>query len=328
MKKKILLISQGAAFMVGTINKNFKDAGYEVVPVLPKLDDIDAHQGEAELFVFYLGDFVSDIAETLVFLNDLCTERDKLLILIGNPAELSVVEQYIPQAVAAAIFERPLDVKSLIAETERLIEANDDSARRKSILLVDDDVTFLKMMKGWLSMSYRVTIVTSGAQALMYVADNRPDLILLDYEMPVTSGAQVLEMLRAEKKIAGIPVIFLTGKDDRDSVLKLLALKPDGYLLKTLPREEILNTASFMAAREPQSGRQKSDCILFAIAFLFIVRSVPFFVFVIALRPWIVVYYCLAFGLVGHDRRAVLVNQINRLQGQFSIYDAEGISFQ
>ena len=251
MKKKILLISQGAAFMVGTINKNFKDAGYEVVPVLPKLDDIDAHQGEAELFVFYLGDFVSDIAETLVFLNDLCTERDKLLILIGNPAELSVVEQYIPQAVAAAIFERPLDVKSLIAETERLMEANYDSERRKSILLVDDDVTFLKMMKGWLSMSYRVTIVTSGAQALMYVADNRPDLILLDYEMPVTSGAQVLEMLRAEKKIAGIPVIFLTGKDDRDSVLKLLALKPDGYLLKTLPREEILkNVEEFFTKKK------------------------------------------------------------------------------
>ena len=49
----------------------------------------------------------------------------------------------------------------------------------------------------------------------MYIADNKPDLILLDYEMPVTSGPQVLEMIRSETKTDTIPVIFLTGKGDR-----------------------------------------------------------------------------------------------------------------
>lgn len=65
-----------------------------------------------------------------------------------------------------------------------------------------------------------MTIVTSGAQAMMYVADNQPDLILLDYEMPVTSGPQVLEMLRSEPKTAKIPVIFLTGKGGRDKLVE------------------------------------------------------------------------------------------------------------
>ena len=98
------------------------------------------------------------------------------------------------------------------------------------------------MMKGWLDDEYRVTIVTSGTQALMYIADNRPDLILLDYEMPVISGPQVLEMIRSETKVDNIPVMFLTGKGDRESVLKVLALKPDGYLLKSLNREQILDS--------------------------------------------------------------------------------------
>ena len=74
----------------------------------------------------------------------------------------------------------------------------------------------------------------------MYIADNSPDLILLDYEMPVTSGPQLLEMIRSEPKLDSTPVIFLTGKGDRESVLKVLSLKPDGYLLKSMPRENIL----------------------------------------------------------------------------------------
>ena len=150
------------------------------------------------------------------------------------------MKETIPDALIAASFERPLDVKKLIDELDHLVQVNDENARRKNILLVDDDNTFLKTIKGWLSGKYRVTIVTSGAQALMYIADNTPDLILLDYEMPVTSGPQLLEMIRSEAKVDSIPVIFLTGKGDRESVMKVLALKPDGYLLKSMDKTSLL----------------------------------------------------------------------------------------
>ena len=87
---------------------------------------------------------------------------------------------------------------------------------------------------------YQVTIVSSGMQAITYIAKNTPDLILLDYEMPVTSGPQILEMIRSEVSTQSIPVIFLTGKDDVKSVAKVLALKPEGYLLKTLSKSKLL----------------------------------------------------------------------------------------
>ena len=161
-------------------------------------------------------------------------------MLVGTATEIETVHKSIPAALVAAAFERPFDMKKLAAQVEWLLSANDDLARRKNILLVDDDGTFLKMVKDWLSTKYRVTIVTSGAKALMYIADNRPDLILLDYEMPVTSGPQVLEMIRSETKVDSIPVIFLTGKGDRESVLKVLALKPDGYLLKSMERPKLI----------------------------------------------------------------------------------------
>ena len=240
MEKKAMMIRSGASFMVNAIQKNLEEAGYTILPVAATVAAVNAKHRDADLLIFYLGDFVSEASDLLVYLKDLCTEEDKLLILLGNPAELTTAEETIPAALIAARFERPLDIKKLIDEMDRLVQVNDETVRRKSILLVDDDNTFLKTVKGWLSSKYRVTIVTSGAQALMYIADNKPDLILLDYEMPVTSGPQVLEMIRSETRVGSIPVIFLTGKGDRESVLKVLAMKPDGYLLKSMERPKLI----------------------------------------------------------------------------------------
>ncbi|WP_026759822.1 response regulator [Selenomonas ruminantium] len=240
MQKKVLLIHKGKSFMLNTIVKNLVDDGYEVVEAAPEMEEIAAHKGETELILMYLGDYVDDAVGALVYLKDICTEEDKLLVLVGTATEIETVNKSIPAALVAATVERPFDMKKLVEQLDWLLSANDDLARRKNILLVDDDSTFLKMVKDWLSAKYRVTIVTSGAQALMYIADNTPDLILLDYEMPVTSGPQVLEMIRSESKVDSIPVIFLTGKGDRESVMKVLALKPDGYLLKSMERPKLI----------------------------------------------------------------------------------------
>ena len=75
--------------------------------------------------------------------------------------------------------------------------------------------------------------------AIHSISMDRPDLVLLDYEMPVCDGKQVLEMIRSETNFAGIPVIFLTGRTDPATVRKLISLKPDGYLAKYLKPEEI-----------------------------------------------------------------------------------------
>jgi CheY-like chemotaxis protein len=78
-------------------------------------------------------------------------------------------------------------------------------------------------------------------QAITYLVNNRVDLILLDYEMPIVDGPQVLEMLRSESATKDIPVIFLTGVGTRESVTRVMALKPSGYILKTTTREDLRN---------------------------------------------------------------------------------------
>ena len=244
MATKILLITQGFSFMGNSIQKTLEKSDYEVIRIDPILDEIIEQKKSTNVIVFYLGKFIEEIPEFLEYLKSICVAEDKVVILLGNADEIAMVQEVIPENVVAGTLERPIDLKRLTQIIDKISRSANVHVFQKSILLVDDDTTFLKMMKGWLDKYYRVTIVTSGMQALMYLADNKPDLILLDYEMPVTSGPQVLEMIRSETKVGKVPVMFLTGKSDKESIMKVLALKPAGYLLKTLDRKQILATVS------------------------------------------------------------------------------------
>ncbi len=123
---------------------------------------------------------------------------------------------------------------------DNMFKKSGASSYKKSILIVDDDPNYLKLIREWLKDKYKIYMANSGLQAIKLLGINNVDLILLDYEMPITSGPQVLEMLRTDRELCNIPIIFLTGKSDKDSVMAVLALRPDGYILKTIEKDELL----------------------------------------------------------------------------------------
>lgn len=117
---------------------------------------------------------------------------------------------------------------------------NEENAlRKKKIMIVDDSEFIRNKITELLEADYDMLAADSSISAIKMIAINRPDLVLLDYEMPVCNGVQTLEMIRSDADIADIPVIFLTGRGDRESVQKAMSLKPEGYLLKTLPDARI-----------------------------------------------------------------------------------------
>ena len=62
--------------------------------------------------------------------------------------------------------------------------------------------------------------------------------------MPTTPGPQIMEMIKSEPNFASIPIIFLTGKSDRESVMKVMALKPEGYILKSMGKNDIVGAVN------------------------------------------------------------------------------------
>ena len=242
MASKILIINRGAAFMTDALAKNLQKSGFTAVVTEPEIELIGKERGDTDIYVLYAGNFVFESPDVLVFLKDILAEDEKTFCAIGYTKELDEIKNVIPDDLTAHRFERPFDMKVLIAELKKLSAADEERKKGKHILLVDDDLTFLKMMQGWLSMKYNVTITRSGMQAITYIATHTPDLILLDHDMPITSGPQVMEMIRSEHNAAEIPIIFLTGKSDKESVMNVMALKPQGYLLKSMSKEDIIES--------------------------------------------------------------------------------------
>lgn len=123
------------------------------------------------------------------------------------------------------------------------------------MLVVDDSDFMLKTMQDLLCDDYNVVLAKSGMSAIRTITLNRPDLVLLDYEMPVCDGGQVLEMIRSEEECADIPVIFLTSRVDRESVKKVINLKPEGYLSKTLQPSDVKREVDHFFERRSRSKK-------------------------------------------------------------------------
>lgn len=110
---------------------------------------------------------------------------------------------------------------------------------KPKVLVVDDSKTIRAFIYDMLKEDYEVALAESGMVAIRTVILNKPDLVLLDYEMPTCDGRQTLMMLRSDPDFSDLPVIFLTGKSDPESVRNVISLKPAGYLLKSKAPETI-----------------------------------------------------------------------------------------
>lgn len=125
-------------------------------------------------------------------------------------------------------------------EKEKALQA--EAERKKHILVVDDDSSVLKLLKGYLAERYDVATAISGKIALKFLETKKTDMVLLDYEMPAENGAEVLVKIRENQATAKLPVVFLTGVTDKKKILEVLAMKPQGYLTKPIDMEKLSST--------------------------------------------------------------------------------------
>lgn len=91
-----------------------------------------------------------------------------------------------------------------------------------SILLVDDDPLLVRMIGAMLGDFGKVRFATSGAAALHQMAQETPDLVLLDAEMPGMGGLEVCAAIRADPGYAEVPVLFVSAHGEEEFALRCL----------------------------------------------------------------------------------------------------------
>ena len=100
--------------------------------------------------------------------------------------------------------------------------------------------------------NYDVVTVNSGARALKYLKEEKPDLILMDIQMAQKDGIETLRDIRAMEDRKDIPVIMLTGVEDKDCVLESAKLGIDDYILKPFYSDVLLKRISRVFEQQEQ----------------------------------------------------------------------------
>ena len=118
------------------------------------------------------------------------------------------------------------------------------------ILIVDDNIVILKVLRGILESSgYTVISAADGKEALKAVHLEKPDLIITDYMMPEMDGKELIQKLKAQLATRYIPIIMLTSKDEVDSEVEVIDAGADDYLVKPANPKRLLARIKRLLAR-------------------------------------------------------------------------------
>ncbi|MEX1665761.1 phosphate regulon transcriptional regulator PhoB [Zhongshania arctica] len=129
-----------------------------------------------------------------------------------------------------------------------------------TILIVDDEAAIREMIRVGLELAGYECLEASNAQdAHGIIVDQRPDLVLLDWMMPVTSGLELLRRLRRDQLTRDQLVIMLTAKDDEDNRVQGLDVGADDYITKPFSSRELM--ARIKAIMRRSSSREEEETI-------------------------------------------------------------------
>ena len=239
-KNHIMILGEKESFLIRVLVKKLNDARLEAEFVKWTVTDINAAWEGTGLLTIYMDDGEHPGDDVMHFLIDKMHEEEKQVIIIGEKNDIQYMGDHMPGDLIYKSFTRPIDNDAYIQTVSEVLDKVESGEFKKTILIVDDDPNYLGLVREWLKDTYKVAMANSGLQAIKWLGKNKADLILLDHEMPVTTGPQVLEMLRSDDETKFIPVMFLTGKNDQKSVMEVMSLKPQGYFLKSIERQELL----------------------------------------------------------------------------------------
>jgi len=121
------------------------------------------------------------------------------------------------------------------------IQPAESGIRRDQILVVDDDETIREYLKTVLeSEYYEVILAVDGKDALDTVFKQPPDLVIVDYAMPVMNGLEFIEKLKSHSQLSTLPTIMLTATETEESEIQALTIGADDWIQKPIHKQRLL----------------------------------------------------------------------------------------
>ena len=137
------------------------------------------------------------------------------------------------------------------ATDQRVVERDPDEARRPhSVLVVDDTVDVLRVVRLALHQEVRVFAASDGQKGLELAQKHRPNVIITDLMMPVVDGLELTQRIRADARTKHIPILMLTARDDIEDRVAGLDTGVSAYLAKPFSTKELVSTVRALLATQ------------------------------------------------------------------------------
>lgn len=210
---------------------------------------------QPDAYVLFLdNENCSDVLRHINSLKEDKCYNQAVIVIVAKDTVCDELRREYPQ-IADILIRQPVSLDNLVLnivdyfETDskkETVETRDvlQPQEKKHILVVDDDRSVLKVVKSILEKDYEVTAIINGTLVEKVLATLKVDAIVLDYEMPVITGAEIYRSIKENPDTRDIPVCFLTGVSEQSKVEEIMMLKPSAYLLKPINAEILLATIS------------------------------------------------------------------------------------
>lgn len=231
MIRELYVVGDESRLVVKNILVQLKTTGYALHVIVPEPEFFEFDQSKMTHIVICL--FEGMNFEVIRKLAQIQKKGNINLYFIGTINMMVDEESYFNKIPSTRFPSYTVNIEQLMS----VMEKND--LEKKRVLVVDDEPILLRSIKTWLGDDFEVSLVNSGEAALQFLDMHPVDLVLLDYKMPTMDGPEVLKRIRMDDNLEKLPVMFLTAKNDRESVMTVMSLKPEGYILKSKSPAEI-----------------------------------------------------------------------------------------
>lgn len=162
----------------------------------------------------------------------------KTIVLSASGTETEVVDAI--SLGALDYIKQPFFSIELLDRIKKVLQIE----KKDSILVVDDDNMNLMMTKRALGLRYDVFCVSSGMEALEFLQNNIPDMILLDLHMPGMNGLEVMEKIKEVESLSDVPVIFLTADDEVNTEVEIFKTGAMDFIRKPFSADVVIRRIS------------------------------------------------------------------------------------
>jgi len=191
-----------------------------------------------------------DAASNLAQIVRLIDDGESMVVLkiiksvVGSGLD-NAIDRHVVDLIMESKFDDAKKIALDLIESHKLaIEALSTDNTSKKILAVDDRPEILQFITSALKDNYKVFAATSGEAALKIADAHKPDLFILDIDMPEMDGFELADKFRADSNHMNTPIIFLTGNSSREYVRKALRIGCKDFIVKPTSRNYLLAKAT------------------------------------------------------------------------------------